>query len=442
VQNLVEVRLKISGSRIKFGMTKRKLNMLENQLKQSIFKRSLPVYLAVVLVIIAFTAGLLLNNKNEIATGQNEPVKFGQITGDKITVPEYLKKDVNFSLFWDVWQIVQDNYIDRPVGESKLLYGAMAGIVNVLDDPYSIFLEPQESKKFSDDLKGKFDGIGAEIGLRDQLITIVAPLPESPAFKAGLKAGDKVIEIDSVSTENMNLDEAVSRIRGKKGTTVKLKIFRPSDNKYKEISIVRDVIKIVSVNWEMKDNNIAYLRITNFNEDTDQRFKSVVKEILLKNPKGLILDLRNNPGGYLDRAVEIASYWLEPGQVVVQEEFTGGEKKPYLANGQAQFKNLKTLILVNGGSASASEIVAGALQDFGLAQLVGEKTFGKGSVQSLEELQDGSSVKITVARWLTPKNRQINVIGIEPDIKIELTEEDFNQGKDPQLEKVIEMMIK
>lgn len=415
--------------------------MLENQPQQSIFKKSLPVYLAVVLVIIAFTAGLLLNNKSQVTdNSQNEPIKYGQVTGNKTTVPEYLKKDVNFSLFWDVWQTVQDNYIDRPIGESKLLYGAMAGLVNALNDPYSIFLEPQESKKFSDDLKGKFDGIGAEIGLRDQIITIVSPLPDSPALKAGLKAGDKVIEIDSVSTKNMDLNEAVNRIRGKKGTTVKLKIFRPSDNKYKDISIVRDVIKIVSIRWEMKENEIAYLQITNFNEDTEQRFKSAVKEILLKNPKGLILDLRNNPGGYLDRAVEIASYWLEPGQIVVQEEFSGGEKKPYLANGAAQFKNLKTIILVNGGSASASEIVAGALQDFGLAQLVGEKTFGKGSVQSLEELQDGSSVKLTVARWLTPKNRQINVVGIEPDVKVELTEEDFNQGKDPQMNKAMELL--
>jgi len=419
--------------------------MPEEQIKpkQLFFKKSLPVYLTVIFVIIAFTLGLLLKSPDIVVSdNQSELIKYGEVTGDKITVPEYLKKDVNFSLFWDVWQLIQNNYIDRPMAETKLFYGAMAGLVNALGDPYSIFLAPEDSKKFSDDLKGEFDGIGAEIGLRDQIITIVSPLPDSPALKAGLKAGDKVTEINSVSTENMDLNEAVNRIRGKKGTTVKLKIFRPSENNYKDINIVRDVIKIVSVRWEMKDNNIAYLQITNFNEDTDQRFKTAVKEILSKNPKGLILDLRNNPGGYLDRAVEIASYWLEPGAVVVQEEFAGPDKKPYLANGRAEFKNLKTLILVNGGSASASEIVAGALQDYGLAQLVGEKTYGKGSVQSLEELSDGSSIKLTVARWLTPKNRQINVVGIEPDIKIELTEEDFNQGKDPQLDKAMELLKK
>jgi carboxyl-terminal processing protease len=303
-------------------------------------------------------------------------------------------------------------------------------------------LPPEPAKEFSDDLKGKFEGIGAELAMRDNLITVVSPLLESPAEKAGLKPGDRITAINGESTENMTLNEAVSKIRGKKGTVVNLKIYREKDKQFHDIAITRDTIKIVSVKFEMKENNIAYLQITNFNEDTDERFSKAVNEILLKNPKGIILDMRSNPGGYLDRSITIASYWLPVGQVVVQEEFSADDKKQYLANGGAQLKDIPTIILVNGGSASASEIVAGALRDNGQAKLVGEKTFGKGSVQSLEELSDGSAVKLTVARWLTPKGAQINVVGLQPDEVVELTDEDFNAGKDPQMEKAMELLVK
>ncbi len=413
---------------------------------KSWLKKSMAIYLVVILVLLAFGSGMWLGKKSGkiqvvIEPGQvsENGQKYGQVTGKNELLPDYLKKDVNFNLFWQVWQKIQEEYIDRPVGETKLLYGALSGLVSGLGDPYSVFLEPAPAKEFSDDLKGKFEGIGAEIGLRDNVITIISPLPDSPAEKAGLKAADKIVEIDGKSTEKMSLNEAVNRIRGQKGTLVVLKIFREKDGGFHEFKVTREVIKIVSVKWEMK-NEIAYLKITNFNEDTDARFKQAVKEILLKNPKGIILDLRNNPGGYLDRAVTIASYWLPMGETVVQEEFANKDKKQYLANGEAQFKGYPAVVLVNQGSASASEIVAGALQDYGAAKLVGEKTFGKGSVQTLEELADGSAVKLTMARWLTPKGRQINVMGIEPDEKVELSEEDFKSNRDPQLEKALEML--
>ncbi|HPI67193.1 MAG TPA: S41 family peptidase [bacterium] len=413
-----------------------------NPQSESKFKKRVPLWLAVFLVIIALTAGVfwgegIADKKNS----DNLSAKtYGTVVSKDGPLPEYLTKDVNFNLFWEVWQKIQNLYIDRPVGETKMLYGAMSGLVGSLGDPYSIFLEPVTTKKFSDDLKGKFEGIGAEIGLRDKLITIVSPLPESPAERAGLKAGDKIVEINGESTEKMTLDDAVNKIRGDKGTIVKLKIFREKDNNFHEYDITRDEIKIVSVRLEIKDNNIAYLQVTNFNDDTDVRFKKAVEEIILKNPKGIILDMRNNPGGYLERAVDVASYWLTSDQSVVLEEFASGERQTYFSKGVGQLKNYPTVVLVNGGSASASEIVAGALQDAGLAKLVGEKTFGKGSVQTLENLSDGSSVKLTIARWLTPLGRQIDVVGIEPDEKIELTEEDFNQGKDPQLDKALEML--
>lgn len=425
------------------------LNDSTNQ-KRSLFswiKKSVVLYLVIVLVLISFGGGVLIGQKYGKLKVVTEPKaviengeEYGKVTGKDQPLPDFLKKDVDFSLFWEVWNRIQQEYIDRPVGETKLLYGALAGLVASLRDPYSVFLEPEPAKEFTDELEGHFEGIGAEIGIRDNVLTIISPLPESPAESAGLKAGDQVVEIDSYSTENISLNEAVRRIRGKKGTTVTLKVFREKDSGFHEITIIREVIKIVSVKWEMKAGDVAYIKVTNFHGDTNARFKQTVEEILIKNPKGIVLDLRNNPGGYLDQAVTIASYWLPQGQVVVQEEFAAGERRQHLANGQAQFKAHKTVVLVNQGSASGSEIVSGALQDYGLARLVGEKTFGKGSVQNLEELSDGSAVKLTIARWLTPNGRQINVEGIEPDEVVELTEEDFKEGRDPQLDKALEML--
>ncbi len=422
------------------------LPLLNKPKKFHWIKKPVALYLVIILMVLGLGLGFLAGDfyqQKIISNGlTGEKVKYGQVSNKNEPVPDYLKKDTNFNLFWEVWQKIQELYIDRPVGETQLLYGALSGLVSSMGDPYSIFMPPEPAKEFTDDLKGKFEGIGAELAMRDNLITVVSPLPESPAEKAGLKAGDKIVEVNGESTEKMTLNEAVLKIRGKKGTAVKLKVFRDKDGAFHELSIIRDVIKIVSVTWEMKEGEIAYLKITNFNEDTDERFRQAVNEIVLKNSKGVILDLRSNPGGYLDRSVTIASYWLPLGQVVVQEEDAEGIKKQHLANGSAQLKNYPAVVLVNRGSASASEIVAGALQDWGAAQVVGETTFGKGSVQTLADLSDGSAVKLTIARWLTPKGRQINVSGIEPDVKIELTEEDFKNGKDPQLEKAIELLTK
>lgn len=417
------------------------------QPKKPWLKRSVALYLLLIFVILALGGGFFLGKKYgnvqvvlEPGTVVENGAEYGQVTGKDVSIPDHLLKDVNFGLFWEVWNKIQTQYIDRPAGETKLLYGAVAGLVSSLGDPYSVFLPPEPAKEFKDDLQGKFEGIGAEIGIRDNILTIISPLPDSPAEQAGLKPKDRVTEIDGFGTENITLNEAVSRIRGEKGTTVTLKIFREANGEFRDISIVRDVIKVSSVRWEMKDNNIVYIQISNFNQDTDELFQEAANEIILKNPAGIILDLRNNPGGYLDRAVNISSYWLEAGQTVVQEQFSNGDRQQYLANGLAQFKDYSTVILVNQGSASASEIVSGALQDYGVAQIVGQTTFGKGSVQSLENLSDGSTVKLTIARWLTPEGRQIDVSGIEPNVLVELTEEDFKEGRDPQLEKAIELL--
>ncbi len=410
------------------------------QHKRSFLRKRLALWLVFVLICLSVLGGYTLGNKLAPKQIVVEPTDYKQQEGEKPgkvnnkeELPDYLKKDVNFSLFWQVWNKIQQQYIDRPVAETKLLYGSMSGLVNSLDDPYSVFLPPEPAKEFNDDLQGKLEGIGAEIGIRDNILTVVSPLSDSPAEKAGLKAKDRIVEIDGEETEDMSINQAVAKIRGEKGTQVKLKVFRESINDFKEINITRDVIQIESVEWEMLENNLAYIEVTNFNEDTSRRFNEAVENIILQNPKGIILDLRYNPGGYLDKAVDLASYWVDSGEVVVKEEFSDGTKNTYVSVGPTSLKDYPTVVLVNEGSASASEIVAGALQDYDLGYVMGEKTFGKGSVQMLEDLSDGSALKLTVARWLTPQDRQIDVKGIEPDQKVELTEEDWNNERDPQL---------
>jgi len=350
------------------------------------------------------------------------------------------EKSVDYNLFLDVLETIKNKYVNQPVSERDLFYGALKGLVSGLKDPYSIFLEPDLADKFKTELSGTFEGIGAEISEKKGRIVIIAPLEGTPADRAGLKAGDEIYSIDNEDTTGMVVDEAVSKIRGKRGTSVKLLILRKGWEKPKEFVIVRDVIKIKTVSYEVKKNGIVYLRLSYFNENTVSEFDNAIRKILSLSPKGLILDLRNNPGGYLYAAVEIAGRWLGD-KVVVIEKGRDNKEIEHRASGEAKFSNLPTIILVNQGSASGSEILAGALQDYGVAKLLGEKTFGKGSVQELVEFKDGSMVKITVAHWLTPQKREIEEKGIEPDIKVELTEKDIEEEKDPQLEKAIELLL-
>lgn len=327
-------------------------------------------------------------------------------------------KDVDFKLFWDVWNKVQQKSLQKPIEDSNLFYGSLEGLVASLKDPYSVFLRPQLAARFSQDLSGSFSGIGAEIGIKDDVVTVIAPLPDSPAEKSGIQSGDKIIEIDGVDTSGFSIDEAVNRIRGTKGTVVKLTLWRKGVDKPFKVDITRDTIVIKSVVWKMKDNNIAYLKIAHFNQDTSELFDQAIRQIILKNPRGLILDLRNDPGGFLDTAVRVASEWIQSGDIV-KERFSDGHEETYQSNGTHRLVDMPTVVLVNQGSASASEIVAGALQDYNKGKLIGQKTFGKGSVQDYEEFNDGSALKLTIAEWLTPKGRHINKIGVEPDEAVE-----------------------
>jgi len=343
------------------------------------------------------------------------------------------------ALFWQVWNTIEAKYVDHAnLDKKKLFYGALKGVAEASGDPYTVFFDPEETKSFHNDVSGQFEGIGAEIGMKDNLVTIVSPLEGMPAEKAGLRAGDQILEIDGTSTLNMDVNRAVKLIRGPRGTQVTLTIGRASLKKSFKVSIARAVIKVKSVKTEFK-NGIAIVKVNNFNETTESEFNEAIAKILTQAPSGLILDLRNNPGGLLNTAIAMCGRWIGR-DVAVIEKFAQGRERKHKSASAPSLKDIKTVVLVNGGSASAAEIVAGALQDYKLAILVGQKTFGKGSVQTMEDLADGSSLKVTTALWLTPKGRSINKEGIKPDIEIELSEADDKADKDPQLDKAMEVI--
>ena len=369
---------------------------------------------------------------------------FGEIEGKRMISPS---DELNFSLFWEVYNTLKEKYAHpEDFNNEKIIYGAISGMVESLGDPYTVFFNPEEAKIFEEDVKGVFEGVGMEIGIREKGLTVIAPLEGTPAQKAGLRPGDKIIKIDDISTINIAIDEAVKLIRGQKGTEVSLTIYREDWGETKEIKIVRGVIKIPSLAWELisssdeRQDDIAHIKLYQFSEKAAYDFKTAAREILDSSAERIILDLRNNPGGYLTVAQDITGWFLEKGQIVTIEDF-GEEKeqKLYKAKGPEKFLSYPIVVLINEGSASGSEILAGALRDNRQVKLIGEKTFGKGTVQSLEYLSEGS-LKITIASWLTPKGEVLTDKGLEPDIKVEMTLEDYEQGKDPQLEKAVEIL--
>ncbi len=405
------------------------------------FKKYISSYFVVVIIAAVFVGGFYIGKGEQeivVVNDKGEPIESGEVIIDKSKVKEYLGEDVDFDLFLTVWNMLGERYVDQPVSDTKLFYGAMQGLVSSLDDPYSVFLEPKISEEFTESLNGRFEGIGAEIAIKNEILTVVAPLPESPAEIAGLKAKDKIVKIDGLSTEDMRLDEAVNNIRGEKGTIVVLTVARVDAEDFIDVSITRDTIKVKSVTWEMLDDDIAYIQMRNFNTDTARSFKTIQREIIVKNPKSVIFDLRNNSGGFLQTSIDVASAWID-NKLVVSERSNSGSKT-YMTAEKPLFLDLPTVVLVNGGSASASEIVAGALQDYELGYIIGEQTFGKGSVQVLEDLPDGSSVKFTIAKWFTPEGRSIDEEGVTPDEEIELTEENFGADVDPQLDRAIQYL--
>ena len=322
-------------------------------------------------------------------------------------------------IFTDVLEKVQQNYLE-PVDSKKLIYGAIKGMLETLD-PHSAFLDPDIYKELQVETKGSFGGLGIEITIRDGILTIVSPIEDTPAFRAGLKAGDRILKIDGQPTKEMTLFEAVKRMRGKKGTEVVLTIAREDLPEPTDVKLIRDIIKIRSVKNKLIDNAYGYVRITQFQEDTSEELKKALKDLesqVQTGLKGLVLDLRNNPGGLLDQAVKVADEFLDSGKIVYTNGRMDSQKMEFFAHPQKDRHPYSMIVLVNGGSASASEIVAGALQDQKRAVLLGTTTFGKGSVQTIIPLDDGSGLKLTTAQYFTPSGRSIQAKGIEPDIVV------------------------
>jgi carboxyl-terminal processing protease len=393
-----------------------------------------PVFL--ILTVVVFGVGFYFGKIEQVEPTPSDTI----IINKELGQPEV----IDFSLFWQVLKKIEEKYVDKEeIDYNKILYGATSGMAESLGDPYTVFMKPEKTESFVESVEtgGSFEGVGMEIGIKGGMLTVIAPLEGTPAMKAGIKAGDKVLKIDDTFTDDLLLEEAVNLIRGEKGTEVVLTISRKKLEEPKEISIIRNVIQIPIAKWELKDNNIAYIKIYHFTGNLPDKFREIVFRALDAGAEKIILDFRNNPGGYLEVAVDIASWFIPKGEVVSIEDF-GEEKtqKKYRSKGYKELQDFTVVVLINEGSASGSEIVAGALRDIRGAKLIGEKSFGKGSIQSLEKFRDGSSLKITVAKWLTPFGIDISEEGLTPDIEIELTEEDYNNNRDPQLNKAIEIL--
>ncbi len=354
---------------------------------------------------------------------------------------------VDYNLLWNALKVVEDNYIDKAnIDQQKVLYGAIRGAISAAGDQYTEFFSPEELANFRTSLSGSFSGIGAEVDKKDDNIVIVAALDDTPAKRAGLLPKDIIAQIDGQSTFNMSIDQAVNKIRGQKGTQVTLTILRDSRDQPFEVKITRDTITVKSVKWSyqtVNNKNIGIITLSRFGDDTKDLFIQAMNDIASHRVDGLVLDLRDDPGGYLELSVDLASQWVPKDKVVVTEAHSDGTSIPYNSSGLGRLANMKTIVLINGGSASAAEILAGALRDYNIAKLVGEKSFGKGSVQQLIELPGTSSaVKVTIANWITPSGKNLNHDGLVPDIEVKLSEEDTANNRDPQLDRALQEISK
>ncbi len=410
----------------------------ENKKGKKIWKSCSWLFFAVFFLSLGFWIGAEKEKKGQPGISEEIPL----ITAQMINQEKGQDSSVDFSLFWKVWDVLKEKYVDASHLDSKeLLYGSIKGMLEATGDPYTDFLDPDENKQFSEDIAGKFEGIGAELGVKGGILTVIAPLEDSPAEKAGLMAGDKIIKIDEETAAEISIDEAVAKIRGSKGTQVKLTIFRNGDVDSREVTVTRDIISVKSVKFEMKEDNIAYFKIVQFGEETDREFSVAVAEAFSSGAKKMILDVRNNPGGYLDIAVDMASRMIPKGDVVVIEENSRGEQKKIFSKGRDILSHMESVVLINVGSASASEILAGALKENrDNVTIVGETSYGKGSVQEFVNFPQGTAAKITVSKWLTPRGEQISEKGIQPDVEVELSYEDFENDRDPQLDKALEIL--
>lgn len=400
----------------------------------------LGLLLVAALVASAFLSGFQFGREATASTSES-----GNTAGlfSLLAAPAQPPQDADLDAFWRVWQTMDEKFVapssSDAVTTEERIYGATGGMVDAFDDPYTVFLPPQDAKSFNEDISGNFGGVGMEVGMRDSVVTIISPLPNTPAEAAGLVAGDVIVRIDGESTEDMTIDDAVQRIRGEKGTDVTLSIYREGEFELRDIVVTRDTITIPTVETERVDENIFVIRLYSFNALAEMRVQEALREYVRSDAENLILDLRGNPGGFLQSAVSIASFFLPTGKVVVREQHGEDDETLYRSPGRTlrEFAPEEMVVLIDNGSASASEILAGALRAHDIASLLGQTTFGKGSVQELVQLPDGSSLKVTVARWLTPDGTSISQNGLEPDIAIERTPQQRLNGEDPQFDAAI-----
>lgn len=413
-----------------------------------IFQKQYGFFWLVLIGVIFFYSGLAWGKKQD--SSSDNPIEALTNFVEEFSNPSELLKNsekgkpekIDFSIFWRVWDKLEKEYIEKDdLDYQKMVYGAVSGMIKAVGDPYTNYMDPEESEEFTNGIEGSFEGIGAELGMRDNILTVIAPISGMPAEKAGLKTGDRIIKINDEMTTDITVDEAVKKIRGPKGTNVTLTVISQNAVDTKEITITRDTIELKSVYYEQKWGNIAYVRIASFTEDTADEFNKEITKVIADNNKGIVLDLRNNPGGFLNVAVEIASRFVPRGSVVVQEQHRDGRIENFKSIGGDVFSEIPVVVLINEGSASASEILAGALRDVNGSKLIGQKSFGKGSVQQLDNFSDGSSLKVTIAKWLTPSGQSINETGLSADVEIEITEDVLKSNWDPQLNAALNEVV-
>ncbi len=387
---------------------------------------------SLVVLYLVFSAGYFFAKR-----GINVKIVPGILTNKDVNQPA----NIDFSLFWDVWNKTHTEFVGNE-NDQNMVYSAIQGSLSALNDPYTIFLNPEDNKRFSEEVTGIFDGIGAELSTKNGILIIVAPIDGSPAAKAGLLAGDQIAAIDGKKTDGFTTDQAVNLIRGQKGTKVTLSIVRAGNQK--DYIITRDTINVKSVTYKyqtVSGQKVAIVKISQFSNDTADLMNQFADDCLKNKCQKIVLDLRNNPGGYLDSAIDVGSLFIKDGAIVKEVDKAGNRKVSNVTQ-PAKLAGIPVIVLINNGSASAAEILAGAISDHKAGTLLGEKSFGKGSVQSVEDLAGGSALKVTVAKWLTPNDSAIDGVGITPQIEVKMTEDDINAGKDPQLDRALQEITK
>lgn len=394
-------------------------------------KRIIVALILVILLGASFAGGVYAGTK------KTEEVK--KVTALFNKESEEVIADIDFEPFWKVWNIIEEKYPNGKITNQDKVWGAISGLASSLNDPYTVFFPPKENKNFKDEISGSFGGVGMEVGKKEGVLVVIAPLKKSPAEKAGIKAGDVILKIDETPATDLSVEKAISLIRGKEGTKVKLTIKREGEKELKEIDVTREIISLEIIDTELREDGIFVISLSSFSEDSANHFRNALREFVGTKKGKLVLDLRGNPGGYLNAAVDMASWFLPAGKPIVKEHFANGDaEQVYRSKGYDIFtKNLKMVILVDKGSASASEILAGALKEYDIAKLVGTKTYGKGSVQELIDITPETSLKITIAKWFTPDGLSISDEGLAPDVLVEAGDD---KDKDLQLDKAIEIL--